>query len=232
MTQHFLQPLHLSRCCSWLIKNTAFQIAVQKLKHYQGHKFCYKSLFISLWWNLIKGISREAAAALMPTIRCTNVVVEFHNRVIIFMYRRSETVPAAMQQNNIWPSPAGSKHALIVTRRTIDKLMITTTKNILDRHTREQRSRPLLLNFCQFHESGPSSTSGPALDLGAEMRSEQPRPRPLDKVVDQHGPGALLVVVCHVVTDHASKVQQQKPRVLWDTSFMMLLQHTKFILSS
>ena len=47
--------------------------------------------------------------------------------------------------------------------------------------------------------------------------------RVLDKVVDQHRPGALLVVVGEVVVDGEDEVEQQVPGVARDVAPVVLL---------
>lgn len=46
---------------------------------------------------------------------------------------------------------------------------------------------------------------------------------PFDKVVDQHRPSALGIVVGHAVVDVGGKVEQQVPGVLRDGSLVVLL---------
>jgi hypothetical protein len=49
-------------------------------------------------------------------------------------------------------------------------------------------------------------------------------PRVLNKVVDEDGPGAVLVVVGHLVVDRLGKVEQKIPGVLRDRTLVVLLK--------
>lgn len=56
------------------------------------------------------------------------------------------------------------------------------------------------------------------------VASTDDRPGVLDEIVDEDGPGALLVVVREVLVDHLGEVKQEVPGVARDRPLVVLLR--------
>jgi len=60
--------------------------------------------------------------------------------------------------------------------------------------------------------------------LSLSLSSLNMRSGIFDEFVDEHGPGAFLVVVGHVLVDHVAEIEEQIPRVARDGSLIVFFQ--------